>query len=87
VVGGKADFSVDDRYLLYVAQSVNPSTRTSADTVFLADLSTNQSEPIYHARVDGQLAFPGFISPDRIVVLDPAASQLILLERTRVIQH
>jgi hypothetical protein len=82
-VTGKADFSVDDRFVLFVSRSEDPSRKQQVDTVFLADLHSNQAKPIYYGSADSQLLFPGFMTPDQFVVYDQAARKLILIERSR----
>lgn len=84
-VTGKADFSADDRSILYVSRTQDPATKKSVDAIFLMDLASNEKKPIYYAADGTQLAFPGFMSPDRIVVYDKTARKLITLERTRIV--
>jgi hypothetical protein len=83
VVSGKADFSVDDRYIVYVSRAEQPNKRVQVDAVFLADLQDRSVQPIFYAGPDTQLAFPAFMTADRVVVFDQTASQLIVLDRTR----
>jgi hypothetical protein len=85
-VTGKADFSRDDRFLTYVRRSENPRTNVVVDTVVLADLRTRITTPIYYAESGEQLAFPGFLNPDLIVVYNQSSQKLLKLERTRVVQ-
>jgi hypothetical protein len=84
VVSGKGDFSRDDRFLIYVAREKDSLARM-VDTIFLADLRHNATKPIYYGNPAAQLAFPGFLSPDQIVVYDQTDKELITLERTRTI--
>jgi hypothetical protein len=86
VVAGKADFTRDDNFLVYVSRSENPDTRANVDTIFLADLRRRTAKPIFYAPAEAQLAFPGFMSPDRIVVYDLASRTLNTLEKVRRIQ-
>ena len=83
---GKADFSRDGRFLVYVTRSENPLTRITVDTILLADLNERTALPIYYGDPDIQLAFPGFMSPDRIVVYNLTSKNLLLIDRTRIIQ-
>ena len=85
-VAGKADFSRDDQFMIYVARSQNPATETAVDTIFLADLQKKSTKPIYYGDATSQLAFPGFMSPDRIVVYDQTSRNLLLIDRARIIQ-
>jgi hypothetical protein len=78
-VTGKADFSADDRFLVFVSRS------EGADAVFLADLKTRQVKPIYSASSGSQLVFPNFMTEDRIVVYDATVSKFLILDRTRLI--
>ncbi|HTG74540.1 MAG TPA: hypothetical protein VMB70_12260, partial [Terriglobia bacterium] len=86
VVTGKADFSRDDRFLTYVTRLENPVTRMMVDTVILADLHKGTSKPIHYGDTAAQLAFPGFMSPDRIVVYDQTSRKFLVIDRTRTIQ-
>jgi hypothetical protein len=86
VVTGKADFSRDDRFLTYVTRLENPVTRMMVDTVILADLQKGTSTPIHYGDTTAQLAFPGFMSPDRIVVYDQTSRKFLVVDRTRTIQ-
>jgi hypothetical protein len=86
VVSGKADFSRDDGTLAYVARAVNPRTSEDVDAVFLANLRGKSATPIYYAESQMQLAFPGFMSPDRIAVYDQNSWSLFTLDRVRTIQ-
>jgi hypothetical protein len=83
-VTGKADFSADDRSILYLSRTENPTTRKSVDAIFLTDLARNEKKAIYYAADGTQLAFPGFISPDRIVAYDKTSRKLLVLDRTRI---
>ena len=85
VVTGKADFSADDRLLVYVSRAEDPQTKTNVDMVFLADLMTGTTKPIYWDSESAALIFPAFLNPDEIVVYERASSKMILLERTRAI--
>jgi hypothetical protein len=84
-VTGKADFSADDRSILYVSRTENPTTRKKVDAIFLADLTRKEKKAIYYAAEGTQLAFPGFMSSDRIVVYDKTARKLLVLDRGRLI--
>ena len=86
VVTGKADFSRDDRFLTYVTRLENPLTRMTVDTVILADLQKGTSKPIHYGDAAAQLAFPGFMSPDRIVVYDQTSRKFLVIDRTRTVQ-
>ena len=86
VVSGKADFSRNDDFLVYVSRSVNPATGKTVDTVFLADLLRKSTTAIYYGPPEAQLAFPGFMNPDRIVVYDQASRTLRTLDKTRKIE-
>ena len=85
-VTGKADFSRDDRFLIYVTRAENPITRNTVDAIVLADLHNKTTKPIIYGETGAQLAFPGFANPDRIVVYDQASKKLLTIERTRVIR-
>jgi len=84
-VTGKADFSADDRFILYVSRAEDPETRKSVDAIFLSDLARNEKKPIYYASDGSQLAFPAFMSPDRFVTYNKASRKLLIVERTRII--
>ena len=84
-VTGKADFSVDDRTLIYVSRAQGPTSTITVDTLFLADLSANRAKPIYHAPEGSQLFFPGFLNSDEIVVYDRASKKMIVIARTRTV--
>jgi hypothetical protein len=84
-VTGKADFSVDDRSLVYVSRTEDPASKVSVDAVFLADLTSHQVKPIYYALGGSQLFFPGFLNPDEIVVYDQTLRTMTLIERTRAV--
>jgi hypothetical protein len=84
-VTGKADFSADDRFILYVSRTEDPTTRKTVDAIFLTDVTRNDKKAIYHATDGGQLAFPGFMSPDRIVVYNKTSRKLLVLDRSRTI--
>jgi hypothetical protein len=84
-VTGKADFSADDRSILYVSRSQDPATRKSVDAIFLADLARNDKKAVYHAAEGTQLTFPAFMSPDRIVAYDKTSRKLHILDRSRVL--
>ena len=83
VVSGKADFSADDRYMLYISRTRQSGPSDEVDAIFLADLKNGTARPIHRASPEAQLAFPGFMNPDRIVVYNQTAQKLIVLERTR----
>jgi hypothetical protein len=85
LIGGKADFSIDDRSLVYVSQTRDTNGR-SVGAVFLSDILNQTSKPIYFAAEETQLAFPGFSSVDRIVVHDQTSTQLIQIDRVRRIE-
>ena len=59
------------------------ASRHSYFAIFLADLKNGTARPIHRASPEAQLAFPGFMNPDRIVVYNETAQKLIVLERTR----
>jgi hypothetical protein len=84
-VTGKADFNRDDTALVYISRAQNPRTGIAVDTIFLADLRARTVKPIYYGDTS-QLAFPGFMSPDRLVVYEQASKKLLTLEKTRVLQ-
>jgi hypothetical protein len=86
VVTGKADFSRNDDFLVYVSRSENPATGKTVDTVVLADLLRKSTRAIYYGSPEAQLAFPGFMSPDRIVVYDQTSRTLRILDKTRKIE-
>jgi hypothetical protein len=86
VVTGKADFSRNDDLLVYVSRSENPATGKTVDTVFLADLRRKSTRAIYYGSPEAQLAFPGFMNPDRIVVYDQTSRTLKTLDKTRKIE-
>jgi len=79
VVAGKADFSANDRFLIYVSRAEN------IDTVYLADLSTGQIKGIYAGSEGSALHFPAFQSEDRVVIYDQTAESFIILDRTRTV--
>jgi len=85
-VTGKADFNRDDTAFAYVSRSKNPETGIVTDTIFLGDVRARTAKPVYYGDTSAQLAFPGFMSPDRLVVYDQVSKRLLTLERTRVIQ-
>ena len=85
-ITGKADFNRDDSAFVYVSRSENPETGLAVDTIFLADLRARLIKPVYYGDAKMQLAFPGFMSPDRLVVYEQVSKRLLTLERTRVIQ-
>jgi hypothetical protein len=85
VVSGKADFSADDRFILYVSRAEDPATRKSVDAIFLADSMRQEKKAIYYAAEGNQLAFPGFMSSDRIVAYDKTLRKLLVLERSRIV--
>ena len=82
---GKADFSADDGFIVYVSRAEDPTTRKSVDAIFLTDISRNEKKAIYYASDGNQLAFPGFMSPDRIVAYDKTSRKLVVLDRSRTI--
>jgi hypothetical protein len=84
-VTGKADFSADDHFILYVSRTQEPTTHKSADAIFLADVTRNEKKAIYYATDDSQLAFPGFMSSDRIVAYNKTSRKLLILDRSRII--
>jgi len=85
-VTGKADFNRDDGEFVYVSRTKNPHTGLVVDTILLADLRARTVKPIYYGDTSAQLAFPGFTSPDRLVIYEQASRKLLTLERTRVLQ-
>jgi len=85
-VTGKADFNRDDSAFVYISRSENPDTGVTVDAIFLADVRARTLKPIYFGDPSAELAFPGFMSPDRVVVYDQVSKRLLTLERTRVIQ-
>jgi hypothetical protein len=72
VVTGKADFSADDRLLVYVSRAENPQT-------------IGTTKPIYYGSEGAAMIFPAFLNPDEIVVYERDSKKMILLERTRAI--
>jgi hypothetical protein len=84
-VTGKADFSADDRFVLYVSRAEDPATRKAVDAIFLTDIARNDKKAIYYASDGSQLAFPGFMSPDRIAVYNKTSRKLLILDRSRII--
>ena len=84
-VTGKADFSADDRFILYVTRAEDPATHKTVDVIFLADFTRNDKKAIYYAADGSQLAFPGFMSPDRIVAYNKTSRKLLILDRSRII--
>jgi hypothetical protein len=84
-ITGKADFSADDRFIVYVSRVEDPSTRKTVDAVVLTDVVRNERKAIYYASDGGQLAFPGFMSSDRIVAYEKTLRKLVVLDRSRVI--
>ena len=80
-VTGRADFSLDDRSLIYF--KVGGSHQWGDGRYRL--LTTHRAKPIYHASASTPLIFPAFLNPDEITVHDRGAVKLILLERTRSI--
>ena len=87
LLSGKADFSVDDRFLIFVSRIENPTTHLQVDAIVLANLQNRTTRPIYYAAPEQQLAFPGFMSPDRIVVYDSTSRHLFLIDRTRRVEN
>jgi hypothetical protein len=85
MVTGKADFNRDGTAFVYVSRAETPETGLPVDTIFLADLRTNTVKPIYYS-TSNELSFPGFMSPDRVVVYEQDSRRLLILEKTRVIQ-
>jgi hypothetical protein len=86
MVTGKADFNREDTALLYVSRAASAETGVAVDTIFLADLRTRTVTPIYSSASSEGLAFPGFMSPDRVVVYEQDSRKLLILDKTRVIQ-
>lgn len=86
LVAGKADFSRDDQFIIYVARSQNPDTRETVDTIYLADLRKATTKPIFYGDFRSHLAFPGFMSNDRIVAYEQTSKSLLILDRVRFIQ-
>lgn len=84
-VTGTADFSADDRFLLYVSRAEDPTTHKSVDAIFRADMARREQKAIYYATDGNQLAFPSFMSADRILTYDKTARRLLLLDRTRIL--
>jgi hypothetical protein len=79
-ITGKADFSMDDDELLYVAPSASGN-----QGVYLFSLSKNTATLIYEAAASVSLSFPGFYSTDLVSVLDDTNDKIVFLERTLVI--
>jgi hypothetical protein len=87
LVTGKADFNREDTELTYVARALNPSTAESVDVIFVADLRTNAMTPVYYGAPTAQLAFPSFISADRIVAYEQSSKKLLALDRTKIVRQ
>jgi len=83
MVTGKADFSEDDRSLVFVSRAEDAESHKTADAVFLADLPNNRIKTIYYGSAGGPLFFPGFLTENRIVIYERA--KIIVLERARAI--
>lgn len=84
-VTGKADFSADDRFVLYVSRAEDPATHKTVDAIFLTDMARNEKKAIYYATDGSQMAFPGFMSPDRIVAYNKTSRKLLILDKSRII--
>ena len=85
-VTGKADFNREDTSLTYVARATNPSTAESVDAVFVADLRAQTATPVYYGAPKAQLAFPSFMSEDRIVVYEQTSKKLLILDRAKTVR-
>ena len=85
-VTGKADFNREDTALTYVARTTNPATAESVDAIFVADLRTQAAVPVFYGARKAQLAFPSFMSENRIVVYEQTSKKLLVLDRTKALR-